>query len=221
MGTLSFDYRGQGDSVYGAKARLDVDEIVGDVIRVCTDRQPERPILVGLSIGGLFAMRAFLDGVSAEGLVLIDTLRKPGPLLEWINTLEARLVATGGLQLLLDVVRPVLSAPTELPKFRPTHLSADEYTPFPPDHPFRRLMEQIREADWGIPYEELSLPTLVMTGLHDRLFRVQEDVDELVERLPDATVFDFPDGGHSLQAEQPDRVVELLDEFAEQIAQAR
>lgn len=215
-GTLSFDYRGQGQSSYGANARLDADEIISDAIHVFEEYAPEDPILVGLSIGGLFAMHAILGGVSAKGLVLVNTLRKSGALLEWINSLEAKLVALGGRQLLFDVVRPVLSPPHVLEQLRATHLSDAEYAPLPPDDPFRRMLEQVEDADWDVPYESITLPTLVLTGLHDRLFRVQKDVDELAERIPNAAVVDFPDAGHSIQAEEPDRLVLLLQEFASQ-----
>jgi hypothetical protein len=32
------------------------------------------------------------------------------------------------------------------------------------------------EEDWAFPSSTLAVPTLVMTGLHDRLFRVADDV---------------------------------------------
>ncbi|WP_127143933.1 alpha/beta fold hydrolase [Pelagibacterium montanilacus] len=214
-GTLSFDYRGQGKSRYGATALLEPDEIISDIGLVCERLQPQRPVLVGLSIGGMFAARAWLAGTRAEGLVLINTLRKPTAQTEWINTLEDRLIAIGGTELLFDVLRPVLSGRDELERMRPSHLrEGGYYTAPPPDNPRLRLAHGVHKADWALPYEALMLPTLVLTGLHDRLFRIQEDVDELAARLPDATVITFPDGGHGLQAEHPERFVSALTAFS-------
>lgn len=214
-GTLSFDYRGQGQSRFGPDAQLSPDEIVGDIATVMKRVKPARPILVGLSIGGLYAAKAILDGVDADGLVLINTLRKQNAQVEWINTLEERLIGLGGMPLVLDVLRPVLSGCDQLEQLRDTHLPDDGYTPWPVEHPRRRLAEQVKQANWDIPWQDLTLPVLVLTGLHDRLFRIQDDVDALTALLPNAITITYPDGGHSLQAEFPERFVSDLMHFVE------
>lgn len=214
FGTLSFDYRGQGKSIYGAEATLDPAGIIDDIVHVFAEEKPHRPFMVGLSIGGLFGAWASERGASANGIILINTLRKANAQVDWINELEARLIAMGGMPLVLDVLRPILSGVEELERLRPTHLPEEGYTPWPADHPRRRLAEQVHKADWNFPWERLKLPALVLTGWHDRLFRIQADVDELVEKLPDAQVVNFPNGGHSLQAEHPKRFVALISGFA-------
>lgn len=219
-GTLSFDYRGQGDTRYGPDALLEPAEIIEDICRVSKAVAPVKPIMVGLSIGGQFAAHAYLKGAQADGIVFINTLRKPNAQVEWINTLEARLIAMGGMPLVLDVLRPILSGREELERLRPSHLPDEGYTPWPADHPRRRLADGVNKSDWNIPYEDLKLPTLVLTGLHDRLFRIQEDVDELVGRLPDAQVVTYPDGGHSLHAEFPERFVDDITAFANRLTGA-
>ncbi|MBW4709738.1 alpha/beta hydrolase [Roseobacter sp. YSTF-M11] len=218
FGTLSFDYRGQGRSRYGAAARLDPDEIISDIGFTLTRVQPVNPILVGLSIGGLFAVRSWLNGAAADAMVLVNTLRKPGAQVDWINALEARLIAMGGMPLVLDVLRPVLSGCDQLEILRPSHLPAEGYTPWPPEHPRRRLAEGVHMADWGVPWARLSIPTLVLTGLHDRLFRIQNDVDDILALIPDVQTVVYPDGGHSLHAEHPQRFVDDLVAFAGTLA---
>lgn len=217
FGTLSFDYRGQGNSRYGPEAELEPDEIIGDIVRVCADEKPHHPILCGLSIGGLFAARAWLEGVDALGIVFINTLRKQTAQVEWINVLEARLIAIGGMPLVHDVLRPVLSSCDQLSRLRSEHLPEGGYEPWPANHPRRRLAEGVNRADWNFPWKELSIPTLVLTGLHDRLFRIQPDVDEILSEMPDATVVEYQDGGHSLHAEFPDRFTDDLIAFAEKL----
>lgn len=216
-GTLSFDYRGQGKSLFGSDAVLEPDEIVSDIVRVLEDQQPERPIMCGLSIGGLFAVRAIEKGAKAEAIALVNTLRKPNAQVEWINTLEARLIAMGGMPLVYDVLRPVLSSAAELEKIRETHLPEEGYTPWPAEHPRRRLADGVNKADWDFPWEILTIPSLIFVGLHDRLFRIQKDVDDILKRIPNATIAQYPDGGHSLQAEFPDEFVSDLVTFAEEL----
>jgi 3-oxoadipate enol-lactonase len=219
FGTLSFDYRGQGQTKYGAQATLEPAEIIDDIGRIVAHIAPPRPILVGLSIGGLFAMRAVLSGTPAAGLVLINTLRKPGAMVDWIIELEGRLIERGGMPLLMDVLRPMLASKEELARLRATSLPPS-YTPWPKDHPRHRLGAGVRFADWNVPYEQLTLPTLVLTGMHDRLFRVQPDVDELVGRLPDAHVVVFEDAGHALHEERTERFVAEVSKFADGITGA-
>lgn len=108
-GALSFDYRGQGKTRYGVDAVLEPEEIIGDVIATLAHQAPVRPVLVGLSIGGLFGAHAVLQGAAVAGIVFINTLRKQSSQVEWINTLEARLIAMGGMPLVMDVLRPVVS----------------------------------------------------------------------------------------------------------------
>lgn len=213
FGTLCFDYRGQGQSVYGPDALLEPGEIVSDIVRVMDHQKPVRPVMCGLSIGGLFGVRAIEKGVQVEAIALVNTLRKSNAQVEWINTLEARLIAMGGMPLVLDVLRPVLSSVEQLEKFRPTHLAPEGYSEWPADHPRRRLADGVHKANWDFPWETLSMPTLVFTGLHDRLFRIQRDVDDIVSRIPKPTVLEYAEGGHSLHAEFPDRFVSDLISF--------
>lgn len=219
-GTLSFDFRGQGKSRYGADALLEPSEIIADTCRVSKVVAPVRPIMVGQSIGGMFGAHAWLKGAKADAIVFVNTLRKRNAQVEWINTLEARLIAMGGMPLVLDVLRPMLSGREELERLRPTHLSEDGYTPWPEDHPRLRLARNVDKSDWDLPYEKLTAPALVVTGLHDRFFRIQEDVDELVARLPDATVITYADGGHSLPSEHPERFVDDIIGFVQKLQEA-
>ncbi|WP_299500349.1 alpha/beta fold hydrolase [uncultured Roseobacter sp.] len=221
FGTLSFDYRGQGQSTYGATASLEPAEIIADIGFTLAQERPEHPIFVGLSIGGLFAARAWLEGAAADAMVLVNTLRKPSAQVDWINELEARLIAMGGMPLVLDVLRPVLSGCDQLEALRPSHLPKEGYTPWPPEHPRRRLAEGVHKADWGFPWPDLRIPTLVFTGLHDRLFRIQSDVDDILAQIPDVQTLIYPDGGHSLHAEYPQRFVDDLVRFADDLATKR
>lgn len=215
FGTLTMDYRGQGETRFGPDARLEPTEIVADIRAVLAAETPHRPILVGLSIGGLYAAEAILAGSEAEKLVLLNTLRKQSTKVEWINTLEERLIAMGGMTLVLDVLRPMLSGPDKLEAERPNHLPDEGYTPVPEDNPRRRLAIGVRKVDWDIAWQDLTLPVLVMTGLQDRLFRIQKDVDELTARIPDTRTITYEDGGHSMHAEYPDRFVGDLIAFAD------
>ena len=55
-GTLAYNMRGQTDSMFSSGLKLDADLVVDDAVNLLTEVKPPRTILVGLSIGGLFAI---------------------------------------------------------------------------------------------------------------------------------------------------------------------
>lgn len=213
-GTLAYNLRGQQDSPFAPGTRLDDELIAGDLARLLQEVEPPRPILVGLSIGGLFAVRAWLRGAAAEGLVLINTLRRPGPRLDWINRATARAAATGGLQLLMDLYLPLLVNEEKLIALRPTCLGEAPYQPLDPAHGHMNLLTWAAEADWDLPYERLDLPVLVMTGLQDRVFYERAAVEALTARLPMARALTLDNAGHLIPLERPAETVQALRDFA-------
>ena len=107
-GTLTYKLRGQINSKFSPGLKLNAQLIVEDALRLMAEVKPSRPILVGLSIGGLFAARAWLQGAKSHGLVLINTLRRDGPRLRWIGDALLRASEVGGLDLFRDLFLPLL-----------------------------------------------------------------------------------------------------------------
>ena len=219
QGTLLYNLRGQADSPFTPGSELGQALIVDDLKRLLAELAPPRPVLVGLSIGGLFAAGAWLAGAPAAGLVLINTLRRAGPRLDWINAATLRAAEVGGLRLLMDLNMPLLVNEERLREVRADFLTAAPYEPLDPDHGHHSLLAQAVRADWDLPYEKLELPTLVMTGLQDRIFLDRDDVDALYARLPRARRLDYCDAGHLLPVERPRATIEALLDFGRRLAE--
>ena len=217
-GTLCYNFRGQAESQFAESDVLDERTIVSDLMVIVAHVAPPKPIYVGLSIGGLFAARAILKGAPAHGLVLINTLRKPGTALAWINEAVTRAAALGGAALIMDMNLPMLVGPAFLEKMRPNCLTDAPYAPLGEGDGAMQLLAHSRSADWDVPYEELSLPTLVLTGRRDRVFYNEDDVAELKARLPNASEKVFADYGHLLPMEAGPETANALSEFAGTIA---
>ncbi len=214
-GTLLYNMRGQARSRFSPDVILDADLIVADAARLLEHLQPVRPIFVGLSIGGLFAARLWLQGTPARALVLINTLRRNGPRLQWIADALVRAVEVGGLELFRDLYLPLLMNEEWQAENRPAFLKSGPYTPLSRDSGhYKLLAEAGRSADWGIPYERLNLPVLVVTGLEDRVFLDPRDLEALYASLPDARRLDIADSGHMIPAERPLALAEALLDFA-------
>jgi len=218
FGTLSYNFRGQDSSPFGADVALTPDLIIDDLRALLESVAPARPVLVGLSIGGLFAAHAVLRGAAVEGLVLLNTLRRIGPRIAWVNDALPHLVARGGVRLFLDAMFPLLVNEEFAASARSGFLSDEPYAPLDPAHGHMNLMAQSVAADWDVPYEKLTMPVHVITGLQDRVFLDRGDVDALYARLPDATREDWADTGHLIPQERPEKLAAALVEFAGRLA---
>jgi len=213
FGTLCWNFRGQAETRFGPATELSPRLIVEDLVRLTEHVAPPRPILVGLSIGGLFAAQGCLAGVPAVGLVLINTLRKPGTRLEWINQAMVAMARTGGTQLVMEANLPMLVNPEQLAAMRPGMFAGKPYQPMAPVDGLFRLMAGSLAADWGFPWERLAVPVLIMTGLHDRVFYVAADVEELSTRISKHRTLTFADAGHLIPVERPRAFAEALLDF--------
>lgn len=217
FGTLSWNLRGQTGSPFAPDAALTDRLIAEDLRRLLDALRPQRPILVGLSIGGVYAARAALAGAPAEGLVLLNTLREIGPRIAWINDAMPALVGHGGVGLFMDALLPLLVNADYAAAMRDRFIKGD-YAPLGPEHGHMNLMRHAAATDWNLPYERLTLPTLVITGLQDRVFLDRDVVDRLYARLPDAQREDWADAGHLLPQERPEKLAASLARFAREIA---
>ncbi|KPP88134.1 MAG: 3-oxoadipate enol-lactonase [Rhodobacteraceae bacterium HLUCCO07] len=215
-GTLSWNFRGQAESAFSPDLELTDAVIVSDLERVLDEVKPEAPILVGLSIGGLYAARAVLNGAKAKGLVLLNTLREIGPRIDWVNHAMAQIVAHGGVGLFLDALFPLLVSGEFAEKARGNFLRG-EYAPLPSEHGHMNLMRNAAATNWEIDYGALDLPVLVITGLQDRVFLDREVVDRLYATLPDARREDWEEAGHLLPQEAPARLTKALAGFGAEI----
>jgi pimeloyl-ACP methyl ester carboxylesterase len=219
-GTLTYNMRGQTDSPFSPEVEFTEKQIVSDACKLLAEVTPVRPIFVGLSIGGLFACRAWLAGSEAIGLVLINTLRREGPRLKWIGDALVRAVEVGGLPLFRDLFLPLLMGEDWLQKNRPDFLSpGSEYSALEPGSGHYKLLSEAgRNSNWDIPYERLNLPTLVITGLQDHVFLERDVVEALFARIPDGRRVDMPAAGHLIPSEQPEALAAALISLAKEIS---
>jgi pimeloyl-ACP methyl ester carboxylesterase len=219
-GTLTYNMRGQSNSPFSPELEFTEKQIVSDASKLLAEVSPLKPIFVGLSIGGLFASRAWLAGSRALGLVLVNTLRRDGPRLKWIGDALVRAVEVGGLPLFRDLFLPLLMGEDWLQKNRSDFLvPGSEYPALETGSGHYKLLSEAgRNANWDIPYARLDLPTLVITGLQDHVFLEKDVVEALFAEIPNGRRFDMPAAGHLIPAEQPEALAEALISFAKEIA---
>ncbi len=214
FGTLCYNFRGQIDTTFADDTELTPDLIVEDLGLLMTEIDPSSPILVGLSIGGLFAAQAYLAGAPVCGLVMINTLRKSNLRLNWINQAMAQLSAIGGSRLVMAANMPGLASPKLLEKMWDVSFSDEPFEAPAKTDGLLRLMNGSLLTNWDLNYGKLDLPVLLLTGSHDRVFRIDDDIKELKARIPDQQEKIYPEAGHLIPLEDPDQFTDDLLAFA-------
>ncbi len=214
FGTLCYNFRGQIDTTFADETDLTPDLIVNDLGRLMVKVNPPSPILVGLSIGGLFAAQAYLAGTKACGMVLINTLRKLGQRLDWINQAMVRMATIGGSRLVMMANMPTIASPDLLAKMWDTSFSDEPYEQPMKSDGLLRLMIGSLQTEWDFAYEKLNLPILILTGKYDRVFRIDADIEELKARIPEVEEKFYHDAGHLIPLENPGQFTNDLMRFA-------
>lgn len=214
-GWLIYNLRGQAGSDYTIDAFTE-QQIVDDALALLDEVKPVRPVHVGLSIGGAFGLKAHLAGGAgrAEGLVLINTLRKDSPRLNWINDAVVRVFETGGGDLLKDLYSPLLMNEDWQAQNRSDFLGGAGYTPCAANDPALMLLKSGPTADWNMDYGAIDVPVLIISGLQDRVFFNAEHVAELAGRFSRGQRVDLANAGHMIPVERPKELSDAIIKFA-------
>ena len=175
-------------------------------------------ILVGLSIGGLYATLALEKGIKILGLVLINTLRKNNLRLSWINETMVNVARYGGTSLLMDFNMPVIASPSFLEKMKPNALNPKNYKKLDENSGIFKLMIGSLKANWDIDWSRIDVPVLIMTGHYDKVFRIPEDIDEIANSIKKVERIEFPDCGHLIPIEKPIVFAENIIKFAKKLS---
>lgn len=222
------DLRGHGASTRGDG--LGVDRMAEDVAALCDALGLERPVVCGLSLGGLVAQRLALDRPDRlAGLVLADTVRTVPPVggseatrRTLFPAAPARAMArfmgpSAYFRSLLTVLeasgRPWLALDDAARQY-----TFDRVDEFDTDG-FLAVLDAFRRhrpADVG----DLGLETLVVYGDHEPA-PVRAQNREMARAIPDATLEVVPDAAHLSNRDNPAVFGDLLERFlADRVAVA-
>ena len=216
-GFLAYNFRGQEQSKFDNKLILDTDLIVSDLCLLIEKLKPNNIILVGLSIGGLYASLALEKGIKSKGLVLINTLRKNNPRLKWINKTMVNVARYGGTALLMDMNMPVIVSPSFLEKMKSNALNPSNYKGLEKNSGIFKLMQGSLTANWDIDWSKIEVPVLVMTGHHDKVFRIPDDIDQISNSMKNVQRLEFTDCGHLIPLEKPIEFATHLNTFVKNL----
>ncbi|MDC6451282.1 alpha/beta hydrolase [Alphaproteobacteria bacterium] len=217
-GYLTYNFRGQEKSKFNVNLSLDTEIIVSDLCLLINKLKIQNIVLVGLSIGGLYATLALEKGVKSLGLVLINTLRKNNLRLNWINETMVNVARYGGISLLMDFNMPVVASPRFLEQMKPSALNPNNYIGLEENSGIFKLMKGSLSANWDVDWSKINIPVLIMTGHHDKVFRIPNDIDDIVNRINNTKRVELSDCGHLIPIEKPKEFADYINKFVKNLA---
>ena len=207
----------RGPSPYSAEAQ---GELVAELIAALGF---ERAILVGSSTGGTIAlMTALRRPECVQGLILVDamvysgyaTSEVPAPVLAMMRALKPAFTRLMGFmidRLYEKAIRKFW--------YRQERLSDETLAEFkrdfmlgPWDKAFMELFLATRRLNLDPRLGALNLPTLVVTGEHDRAVKPEES-ERLAKAIAGAELQVIADAGHLPQEERPEAFLAAIDGF--------
>ena len=216
-GYLTYNFRGQINSSFDESINLTSEIVISDLLKLIDYLNLKNIILCGLSIGGLYAAISSLEKIDVKGLILVNTLRKPSLRLDWINRAMVNAAKLGGSALIMDMGMPVIASPKFLDKVKTNALDFENYKPLHKNDGIFKLMEGSLSADWSFDWSKINVPTLVMTGHLDKMFRIPEDIEELEKKIKNSKTIELPNCGHLIPLEEPEEFSDHIIKFAKNL----
>ncbi|UTW58808.1 alpha/beta hydrolase [Kordiimonas sp. SCSIO 12603] len=223
---VMYDHRGSGRSEDGPKSHWHMDQWADDVAGVIETLDLQKPIVLGTSFGGFVAQRfaaKYPDLLS--GLVLMATTYKP----QIEATLEQILLAGGmhasaaASDFFTDAERPGVVEKyfeTCLQYYAYKGIDAEAMARIPPRpevmmHFFRKSGEMY-QCDFSEDLKKINVPTLLLHGEKDVIFPpalAEETLNLLAAERKHLAL--FKEGGHLLEQDVPDDLVQTITRFFE------
>ena len=75
-------------------------------------------------------------------------------------------------------------------------------------------MEGSLSANWSFEWSKINIPTLIMTGHLDKMFRISEDIEELVKKIKNSKTIEMPNCGHLILLEEHEEFADHIINFA-------
>ncbi len=224
--TVALDLRGHGESGWAPGGDYSFTAFGADCLAVI-DQLGAPAVLVGASLGGLSALLAegTSDRVVSSGLVLVDITAKANP--EGIARIEMFMRSgSEGFATLRDAADAIAAyTPNRRRQFNPEGLKkvlrqrqGRWYWHWDPAFINREQPEVVPDRLLGlldVAMDNIRVPTMLVRGMLSDVV-TQEGVDDLMGRIPDASVVDVDGAAHMIAGDRNDVFADAVVSFLEQ-----
>jgi pimeloyl-ACP methyl ester carboxylesterase len=224
--TVALDLRGHGDSEWAPNGDYSFTAYSADCLAV-VDQLERPPVLVGASLGGMAAMLAegTSDRIVSCGLVLVDITSKSNP--EGIERIRSFMQSgLDGFET-LDAAAEAIAAytPQRTKRVNPSGLKkvlrerdGRWYWHWDPKFIGQGRTEVVPDRLAGlidVAMSNIHVPTMLVRGLLSDVV-TQEGVDELLAKIPGATVVGVDGAAHMIAGDRNDAFSDAVVTFLEE-----
>jgi pimeloyl-ACP methyl ester carboxylesterase len=224
--TVALDLRGHGDSEWAPNGDYSFTAYSADCLAV-VDQLERPPVLVGASLGGMAAMLAegTSDRVVSCGLVLVDITSKSNP--EGIQRIRSFMQSgLDGFETLEDAAEAISAyTPQRTKRVNPSGLKkvlrqrdGRWYWHWDPKFIGQGRTEVVPDRLAGlidVAMTNIHVPTMLVRGLLSDVV-TQEGIDELLAKIPGATVVGVDGAAHMIAGDRNDAFSDAVVTFLEE-----
>jgi pimeloyl-ACP methyl ester carboxylesterase len=221
--TVALDLRGHGGSDWAGNGDYSFTAFGGDCLAV-VDQLVRPPVLIGASLGGMSAMLAegTSDRTVSSGLVLVDITPKTNP--EGIERIHSFMQSgLGGFATLEEAAEAIAAyTPQRTRPVNPAGLQkvlrrrdGRWYWHWDPLIISQERTEVVPERLAGlldVAMSNIEVPTLLVRGLLSDVV-TDEGVDDLLSKIPTATVVDVAGAAHMIAGDRNDAFSDAVVTF--------
>jgi pimeloyl-ACP methyl ester carboxylesterase len=200
----AWDARGYGDSD-DYEGKLHFDDFASDLLRVLDHLKAEKAHVVGLSMGGRIA-RSF--ALKHPGRVHTLTLANTSPGFDALTSDEVLKFVEERKRRTPESMRRLLGSRARAGAYQALLASFKALR----NESYLKTLEASVAEDRAAPLENLSVPTLVITGDEDRVYPL-ELTRRMAQRIPGAELVVLEGCGHLSNLEQPEQFNAALLDF--------
>jgi 3-oxoadipate enol-lactonase len=215
---VTYDVRGLGRSEVG-DGQYTIEMLVDDLFRIIDELELERPVAVGLSMGGYIALRAVEKRATRfRGLVLCDTKSEaddnPGKL---ARAQAIKTVNSHGLQAYAPIlVSLCFSEDAEQERPQLYRDALDQVGGQNPVGVKGCLLAMAGRTDTTVSLSKINLPSLLVVGQNDRL-TPPALMRSMQDKIAGSELAEIEEAGHMAPLENPVAVNRALERFLKRI----
>lgn len=210
---VRYDTRGHGGSPV-PEGPYSIDDLADDVVALLDALGVERAHIVGLSLGGMTAMRvAARNPERVDRLVLLCTGAQLPPASAWTD--RAAAVRADGSEAVAEAVVARWFTPEFLTRNLDAKAAHEAMVAATPAEGYAGCCEAIAALDLRADLPLIKARTLTIAGADDPATPPAK-LAEITENVPDARTLEVPHAAHLANAEQPAIVTPALIDHLEQ-----